>query len=124
MTLFLSGGPRRGCVRVPASKSAAQRLFLCAALGAEALGLLFLEGDAPEMRLTPLVYVPGSGTECWETSCASGSAAVAIALSAGCGAPVQLALTEPGGVLKVESDARRGETWLSGRTRFIGEEIV
>ena len=34
MTLFLSGGPRRGCVRVPASKSAAQRLFLCAALGA------------------------------------------------------------------------------------------
>ena len=97
---------------------------LCAALGAEALGLLFLEGDAPEMRLTPLVYVPGSGTECWETSCASGSAAVAIALSAGCGAPVWLALTEPGGVLKVESDARRGETWLSGRTRFIGEEIV
>ena len=35
MTVFLPGGERRGAVRAPASKSAAQRLFYCAALGAE-----------------------------------------------------------------------------------------
>ncbi len=33
MTLDLSGGPRSGAVRAPASKSAAHRLFVCAALG-------------------------------------------------------------------------------------------
>ena len=35
MTLTLPGGPRRGAVRVPASKSAAHRYLICAALGKE-----------------------------------------------------------------------------------------
>ena len=97
---------------------------LCAALGAKALGLLFLEGDAPKMRLTPLVYVPGSGTMIWESSCASGSAAVGTALSERSGARVCLDLEEPGGVLRVESGGMRGETFLAGRTRLVKEEIV
>ncbi len=35
MTVFLPGGARRGAVRAVASKSAAHRLFVCAALGTE-----------------------------------------------------------------------------------------
>ena len=85
---------------------------------------MFLEGEAPSMRLTPLVYVPGSGTMIWENSCASGSAAVGTALGKRSGARVRLELEEPGGVLRIESGGRRGETVLTGRTRLIGEEII
>ncbi|MBR0040749.1 MAG: hypothetical protein IJP64_05160 [Oscillospiraceae bacterium] len=94
---------------------------LCQALGADALGLMFLEGEAPRCRLTPLVFVPGSGTVFWERSCASGSAAAAMALSACRGEPVRLEFSEPGGTLSAESDVSRGETWLFGTTRLIEE---
>ena len=105
-----------------AAEEAAQRL--CAALGAKALGLMFLEGNAPRMRLAPLVYVPGSGTMIWENSCASGSTAVGTALAEKSGARVRLELEEPGGVLGIESGGLRGETWLSGQTRLIDEMIL
>ena len=97
---------------------------ICAALNAEAFGLMFLEGEFPRFRLTPLVYVPGSGTLCWENSCASGSAAAAVAAAESNGEPVCLELEEPGGMLKVESGGLRGETWLTGYTQFIREETV
>ncbi len=105
-----------------AAEEAARRI--CATLGAEAVGLMFLEGAAPRLRLTPLVFVPGSGTMFWENSCASGSAAVGEYLSSAAGGPVSLELEEPGGVLFVESDGRRGETRILGRTRLIGTETV
>ena len=118
--------PASGFFSLRGDKSAAEEAArrLCAALGAEALGLMFLEGEAPRLRLTPLVYVPGSGTMVWENSCASGSAAVGTALGEKSGARVRLELEEPGGVLSVESGGLRGETVLSGRTRLIAEEIV
>ncbi|MBR0207427.1 MAG: hypothetical protein IJQ43_00855 [Oscillospiraceae bacterium] len=118
--------PGSGFFSLRCNKAAAEEAAgrLCAALGAEALGLMFLEGEAPRMRLTPLVYVHKSGTMIWERSCASGSAAVAAALSERSGAAAALILEEPGGVLKVESGGPRGETILSGRTRFMGEEIL
>ena len=90
----------------------------CEALEADGLGLMFLEGAAPAQRLTPLVYVPGSGTVFWESSCASGSSAVGMALAARRNAAVSLTLEEPGGELRVESDPESGETWLRGRTRL------
>lgn len=86
----------------------------CGELGAQCLGLMFLEGAA----LTPLVYVPGSGTVFWENSCASGSAAVGMALAAQSGGSVELELRQPGGVLRVASDPA-GETWLCGVTRRV-----
>ena len=118
--------PASGFFSLRSDKAAAEEAArrLCAALGAEALGLMFLEGEAPRMRLTPLVYVPGSGTMIWENSCASGSAAVGTALGKRSGARVRLELEEPGGVLRIESGGRRGETVLTGRTRLIGEEII
>ncbi len=88
----------------------------CGELGAEGLGLLFLEKSAGDCRMTPLVYIPGSGTVFWENSCASGSAAVGMALAKEAGAPVALSLTEPGGVLTVRSDPRSG-TVLCGTVR-------
>ena len=89
-----------------------------AALSAKALGLMFLETEGAEPRLTPLVFVPGSGTLFWERSCASGSAAAGAYLAARSGARVELTLREPGGSLRVESEAD-GETWLCGQTRLI-----
>ena len=92
----------------------------CDALGVDCLGLMFLEREAGVTRLTPLVYVPGSGTIFWENSCASGSAAVGMALSTGTGGAVDLTLCEPGGSLRVVCDAS-GVALLYGRTRRIGE---
>ncbi|MBQ1575419.1 MAG: hypothetical protein IIZ83_00530 [Oscillospiraceae bacterium] len=97
---------------------------LCASLGAVCLGLMFLEGERAQRRLTPLVYVPGSRTLFWESSCASGSAAAGMLLARQSGERTELKLIEPGGVLRVESDPQKGETRLFGRTRMRGEYSV
>jgi hypothetical protein len=41
-------------------------------------------------------------------------------LAAQRGGRVRLELLQRGGTLRVESDARSGETWLYGRTKRIG----
>lgn len=86
----------------------------CAELGADGLGLMFLEGERSELTMTPLVYVPGGDTVFWENSCASGSSAVGMCLATRRGSAVELDLHEPGGVLRVESTPQTGETWLHG----------
>ena len=93
----------------------------CAALKAEGLGLMFLQRGEGDPRLTPLVYIPGSATVFWESSCASGSSAVGMALAAGSGRALRLTLAQPGGRLQVESDPESGETWLYGRTALLGQ---
>ncbi len=108
----------------------------CRALEAEGLGLMFLakeeEGRESEavkpgtarfsMRCTPLVYIPVSGTEFWENSCASGSSAAGMYLASEAGEAVSVLLREPGGSLFAESDPQRKETWLHGRTRLVCRE--
>ena len=106
-------------LRRPAAAEEAVRGW-CAALGADCLGLMFLEGEEGALRLTPLVYVPGSGTLFWEKSCASGSAAVGMFLSAEGAAPVDLRFDEPGGCLRVKSGEADGETWLIGGLSLRG----
>ena len=100
----------------PAAEQAVRRF--CAELGSDGLGLLFLEGEGSERSMTPLVYVPGSGTCFWENSCASGSAAVGMLLASRAGKREALALREPGGILLVESDPAGRETRLCGRVRL------
>ncbi len=90
----------------------------CGDLGAECLGLLFLE-EGEDCRLTPLVYVPGSGTVFWENSCASGSSAVGMILAARAGAALDLALFQPGGMMRVSSGP--DGTWLFGQVKQLGE---
>jgi diaminopimelate epimerase len=82
-------------------------------------GLMFVQVSASEMILTPLVYVPGSGTVFWEGSCASGSSAAALLLSARRGAPVDVAFHEPAGTLRVASDAETGEMRLFGHVALL-----
>ena len=91
----------------------------CGLLSVDSLGLIFLEPDGPDFRMTPFVYVPGSGTFFRENSCASGSAAAAMALAAERGTPVSLMLHEPGGCLRAECDPLSRKTLLYVRTRLL-----
>ena len=86
-------------------------------LAVSGLGLMFLDNAC---RLTPLVHIPASDTLFWENSCASGSAAVGMALAGRTDAPVKLSLEQPGGTLRVESRPD-GPTVLHGRTKLIAE---
>lgn len=94
----------------------------CDGLSADGLGLLFLEGEEQERRMTPLVYIPGSGTVFWENSCASGSAAVGMYFAAGNAAPAELSLHEPGGILYVASDLTG--TRLRGSVRLAASNVL
>lgn len=100
----------------PTAERAVKRL--CTELGADGLGLLFLEGEGSGRRMTPLVYIPGSGTVFWENSCASGSAAVGMYLAHTGAAPSEVSLLEPGGTLTVTSEAGTGATRLRGSVRL------
>ncbi len=102
-------------------REAAERAVrcFCEELRAECLGLMFLEGGGADRSLTPLVFVPGSGTMFWENSCASGSAAAGMYLAAKSGAPVDVTLREPGGVLRVSCDPVSFETRLRGGVRLV-----
>ena len=103
----------------PAGAEAALRDW-CALLGAECLGLMFLEAKDTSYRLTPFVFVPGSGTFFRENSCASGSAAAAVLLASESGQPVTLTLLEPGGCLEAGCDPSSGKILLYGMTRLLG----
>ena len=68
--------------------------------GTDATGLMFW--NEKEQFLKPLVYVPTAGTLFWESSCASGTAALASYLSEKYG-EVDLDVKEPGGVLHIKT---------------------
>ena len=91
----------------------------CAKLGADGLGLLFLEGEGSERRMTPLVYIPGSGTVFWENSCASGSTAVCMYFASETGTDVKLVLRQPGGLMRVRCDGPGEDIILQGSTRLV-----
>ena len=91
----------------------------CGKIHAPGLGLMFVKATEAGCRLTPLVYIPGSDTLFWEHSCASGSSAVCVYIADKEGCDVSLNLSQPGGVLKVKSDPRGLETWLSGNVKVI-----
>ena len=94
----------------------------CMKLGAECLGLMFLDDSEDDMTLTPLVYVPGADTVFWENSCASGSSAVGMYLASESETMVDIMLKEPGGNLRVTSNPQSGETRLFGSTKLISTE--
>jgi diaminopimelate epimerase len=107
----------------------------CKALKLDGLGLMFLSQNKKtpatadvksveyeiEYCLTPLGYIPGSGTIFWENSCASGSAAAGIYLAKKNGNFLDLSLLEPGGKLRVTSDPETGETCLNGMVKLISQ---
>ena len=89
----------------------------CRMLGAEALGLMFL--NEKEGTMTPLVYVPAAGTLVWENSCASGTTAAGAYFSRrNSGGPLRLELRQPGGSLEISAGAD-GRLFLGGTVRLL-----
>lgn len=88
----------------------------CAILRAPALGLMLLDEAAG--RMIPLVYVPGGDTLYWERSCASGTAAAGAYLAWRAGAPIEAALAQPGGILRVSAHPV-GRITLFGHVRSL-----
>ena len=106
------------CLKNQQSEAQSTVMSLCDSLNADGLGLMFLERRADDYALTPLVYVPQSNTVFWESSCASGSAAVGAYLSWHSHSPINVTLHEPGGDLLVESDWSTRRTTLHGSVAF------
>lgn len=85
-------------------KAAAEGLLSSLGAGQECFGLLYLQGQ----RMRPLVYVRATDTLVWESSCASGTCAVAAARALAQGSDLSLELFQPGGSLKAEAVLQAG----------------
>ena len=92
----------------------------CNRLGAAGLGVMLYDESGRSLR--PLVYIPGSDTLFWESSCASGTAALGAFLAERSG-EVALTVTEPGGTLRVRATPE-GTVDLSGQVRILGEGLA
>ena len=93
----------------------------CEALGAEALGLMFL--NEAEGTMKPLVYVPAAGTLVWENSCASGTTASGAFLAErqsgdGVRRDYRITLRQPGGSLMIRAE-KDGKLFLGGTVRLL-----
>ena len=93
----------------------------CEALGAEALGLMFL--NETEGTMKPLVYVPAAGTLVWENSCASGTTASGAFLAQrqavdGDRRDFRISLRQPGGSLEIRAE-KDGKLFLGGTVRLM-----
>lgn len=93
----------------------------CGRLGAAGLGIMLF--DEVRQSLRPLVYVPAADTLCWESSCASGTAALGALLAKEAEGDVSLAVAEPGGTLLVRA-AASGEIDLTGRVAITEKKII
>ncbi|MEA4966181.1 MAG: hypothetical protein VB055_10205 [Oscillospiraceae bacterium] len=95
------------CAPLPEREVAALLPELCRRFGAPAAGLMFLQDDF----MRPAVYVDGTKSLCWESSCASGSAAAACARTAERPDGVYgFCLRQPGGMIEVCAERCGGRT--------------
>ena len=92
-------------LNTPPSEAAADAV-LRAMPQEDALGVLFAQDE----RMTPLVAVPTAGTRVWESSCGSGSVALAVLLAeqAGHDGSCDFSFDEPGGRISVHVTMRGG----------------
>ena len=107
----------------PSSKPEAEKLAKqwCAFLKQEAIGLMYY--DRTDSVLSPLVYVPGADTMCWENACGSGSSAVGAYLAFQQGKSVTVFLKQPGGILEVHAEPD-GSVILSGSVKPVHRKTV
>ena len=106
MVHLIYEGPSLAAERAEAILRAAEGLFPEPAIG-------LLQWDRAEGRMIPLVRVRASGTQVWETACGSGTAAVAFLEAVRRNASGEIAVAQPGGVLRAETE------WSAGRARRI-----
>lgn len=83
-------------------------------VGHDAIGVMYYESD--RRFLTPLVWVRTTDTMIWESSCGSGSVALAAYLEQASQADWTQCFNEPGGTLKVEQID--GDLYLGGPVTF------
>ena len=83
--------------------------------------------DAAAGSLEPLVYVASTNTSFWESSCASGTSAVAAYLASTRNADTAISLREPCGVLSAEAKFSEGKVnslTLTGKAHIVGKYVV
>lgn len=88
-----------------------------AQFSADAIGVIFLQHDP--LYITPVVYVPATGSTVWEHSCGSGSLAAALwmALRQPKNGLQHYSFAQPGGMLEVDLklvEGRVAAAWLGG----------
>lgn len=89
----------------------------CGELGADGLGIMIVDG-LHNLNIRPLVYVPKVGSCFWESSCASGTTAVAAYLFEKEGRKeLDIIANEPGGVLLARVQ-KNGHILLGGTVRI------
>ena len=99
--------PEEAQTRIPA---------LCAALNADAMGILLTDREFTRMR--PLVYVRATNSAVWEHGCGSGTAALGAYAAARSGRDAALAVSQSGGTICVRAVWRQGavrKIEISGR---------
>lgn len=84
---------------------------------ADAVGVIYYEKG--HQYVTPLVWVRDTDTTVWESSCGSGSVALAAYLMRGRSDRWTIEFKEPGGILKIEGGSG-GPFYLSGPVTFSG----
>lgn len=96
---------------------------LCVALRTEAVGVMFTDGKS----LRPYVYVASTDSAVWESSCASGTTAVAayFAISRS-SAGREYSFDEPGGRLTVSVDPDTVPLGLTlcGEVKIVGKHLI
>jgi diaminopimelate epimerase len=92
------------------------------------VGVMFRQGFD---EIVPLVYVAATDTFVWESSCASGSVAVALAYASARGEPGRYSFRQPGGTLSVAvTPPNAGGAYsapyatVSGEVRLVAEGTV
>lgn len=111
--------------QIPRSEAEASIPGWCAQLDTDALGLMFYDEAAGSLE--PLVYVASTNTSYWESSCASGTSAVAAYLACARKADAAISLREPCGVLSAEAKFSGGAVsslTLTGKARIIGKYMA
>ena len=74
----------------------------CAALDADALGILLVNGDYTSIK--PIVYVRTTDSSVWERGCGSGTAAIGAYLAAQKRENISVSVSQPGGTITAEAE--------------------
>ncbi|MBR6005888.1 MAG: hypothetical protein IK063_06670 [Clostridia bacterium] len=91
----------------------------CDELNAGCLGIMF--ADFEKNTISPLVYARDAGTLFWENSCASGTTAAGLYLAEKTGRDVDIALSQPGGALRIKTQ-KNARPLLCGSVRIEKKE--
>ncbi|WP_298840707.1 diaminopimelate epimerase [Clostridium sp.] len=93
--------------------------------GFEALGVMFY--DYKKLYMEPLVYVKRTDSLFWEKSCASGTSALAVALTQKQKRSLDILVKQPGGELQVTTKWDNGcikKICLNGKIKIVAEGKV